>query len=90
MNTNFKKTFVIAGNHEYYNPIKTIDDTNRFLIEYFKQFNNISFLNNNYENYNNYCFIGTTLWSKIINPSYEINDTYSIPNFDYIQYNRYN
>ena len=90
INTNFKKTFVIAGNHEYYNPTKTIDDTNTFLIEYFKQFNNISFLNNNYENYNNYCFIGTTLWSKIINPKNVINDVYNIPKFDYIKYNRLN
>ena len=87
---NFKKTFVIPGNHEYYNKIKTIQDTNDFMKEYFQKFNNISFLNNNYEHYDNYCFIGTTLWSKITNPSYEINDVYSIPNFDYIQYNRLN
>jgi hypothetical protein len=57
---------------------------------YFQQFNNISFLNNNYEIYDNYCFIGTTLWSNITNPKYEINDMYSIPNFDYIQYNKLN
>ena len=87
---NFKKTFVISGNHEYYNKTKTIQETNDFMKEYFQKFNNISFLNNNYEHYDNYCFIGTTLWSKITNPSYEINDVYSIPNFDYIQYNRLN
>ena len=58
--------------------------------EYFQQFNNISFLNNTYENYENYCFIGTTLWSKITNPKYNINDIYSIPNFNYIEYNRLN
>ena len=52
-----------------------------------KQFNNISFLNNIYENY---CFIGTILWSKITNPSYKINDVYNIPNFDYIEYNELN
>lgn len=74
---NFKKIFVISGNHEYYNKTKTIEETNEFL-------------NNNYENYENYCFIGTTLWSKITNPIYEINDVYNIPNFDYIQYNRLN
>jgi predicted phosphohydrolase len=87
---NFKKTFVIPGNHEYYNKTKTIQETNDFMKEYFQKFNNISFVNNNYEYYDNYCFIGTTLWSKITNPSYEINDVYSIPNFDYIQYNRLN
>ena len=47
-------------------------------------------MNNNYEIYDNYCFIGTTLWSKISNPYYEINDIQCIPNFDYIQYNRLN
>jgi predicted MPP superfamily phosphohydrolase len=87
---NFKKTFYITGNHEYYNKTKTIQETNDFLENYFQQFDNISFLNNNYENYDNYCFIGTTLWSKIIDPTYKINDTYSIPNFDYIQYNKLN
>ena len=86
---NFKKTFVIAGNHEYYN-IKTIKEINDFMKDYFQEFDNISFLHNNYEIYDNYCFIGTTLWSKITNPIYEINDVYNIPNFDYIKYNRLN
>ena len=85
---NFKKTFVISGNHEYYNKTKTIQETNDFLKDYFQQFNNIRFLNNTYEIYENYCFIGTTLWSHITNPIYEINDTCSIPHFDYIQYNK--
>jgi predicted MPP superfamily phosphohydrolase len=87
---NFKKIFYITGNHEYYNKTKTIQETNDFLENYFQQFDNISFLNNSYEIYDNCCFIGTTLWSKITNPSYEINDTCSIPNFDYIEYNRLN
>ena len=87
---NFKKSFIIAGNHEYYNKTNTIEDTNKFLNDYFKKFNNISFLNNNYEIYENYCFIGTTLWSKITNPTYEVKDLDRIPNFDYIQYNRLN
>jgi predicted phosphohydrolase len=90
INTNFKKSFVISGNHEYYNKTKTIEETNTYLTEYFKKFENISFLNNTYEYYNNYCFIGTTLWSKITNPVFEINDIYNIPKFDYIQYNNLN
>jgi len=87
---NFKKSFIIAGNHEYYNNSKTIQEMNLFLIDYFKQFNNITFLNNSYEYYENYCFIGTTLWSKITNPNYKINDMYNITHFDYIQYNELN
>jgi len=87
---NFKKTFYITGNHEYYNKTKTIQETNEFLENYFQQFDNISFLNNKYENYENNCFIGTTLWTKITDPTYKINDTNSIPNFDYIEYNKLN
>ena len=55
MNANFKKTFVIPGNHEYYNKTKTMDETNVFLREYFKKFDNIEFLNNSYTYYNDYC-----------------------------------
>jgi predicted phosphohydrolase len=84
INKNFIKSFVITGNHEYYNKTKAIEETNNYLKEYYKKFDNISFLNNNY------CFIGSTLWSKITNPNYEINDMYNIPNFDYIKYNRLN
>ncbi len=83
---NFKKSFIIPGNHEYYNK-KSIEDTNNFLMEYFEKFDNISFLNNSYEYYDNYCFIGTTLWSKITNPKYQINDVRYIQNLDYIKYN---
>ena len=90
ISNNFKKTFIISGNHEYYNKTKTIQETNDFMENYFQQFNNISFLNNHYEIYDGYCFIGTTLWSNITNPNYDINDMYSIPDFDYIQYNKLN
>ena len=31
MSKNFKKTFVISGNHEYYNKTKTVKETNDFL-----------------------------------------------------------
>lgn len=86
----FRKVFVIAGNHEYYNKKQTIIQLNIFLEEYFCKFDNISFLNNKYEIYENYCFAGTTLWSKITNPNYEINDTKSILNYDYIQCNNLN
>lgn len=84
----FKKAFVIAGNHEYY--YREMDETNDVMRLYFEKFHNISLLNNSCEVYEGYCFVGTTLWSKVTNPSYKINDVYSIPNFDYIQCNRLN
>ena len=90
ISNNFKKTFYITGNHEYYNKTKTIQETNEFMENYFQQFNNISFLNNNYEIYDNYCFIGTTLWSRIYDPRYKINDIRNIPDFDIFEYNRLN
>lgn len=86
----FKKSFIICGNHEYYNKKNTIDEINEYLTEFFNGYNNITFLNNSYEKYNGYTFIGTTLWSNITDPEYDINDVYSIKNFDYIKYNELN
>ena len=86
ININFKKSFIITGNHEYYNK-KQMNDTDIYLEKYFEKYGNISFLNNKFEIYNGYCFIGTTLWSKITNPEHEINDVYNIQNFDYKKYN---
>ena len=90
ISANFVKTFVIPGNHEYYNNVHTMDKTKEYMKNYFSKFDNITFLDNNYEYYQDHCFIGTTLWSKITNPTYEINDVYNIPNFDYLKYNRLN
>ena len=84
----FKKAFVIPGNHEYY--YHSIEETNQYLSHFFQPFHNISFLNNTYEIYEDHCFIGTTLWSHITNPSYKINDVYSIIGMDYLEYNRLN
>lgn len=82
----FMKAFVIAGNHEYYG--RPMEETNVHMHKYFKQFENISFLNNSYEIYGGYCFVGTTLWTNITDPKYSINDVYSIPRFDYRVCNR--
>ena len=87
VSNNFKKVFIITGNHEYYNKDKNMEEINIYLTEYFTKFTNISFLNNSYEYYNNYCFIGTTLWSKITDLKYDINDVYNILDFNYEKYN---
>lgn len=90
VSSHFKRTFVIPGNHEYYNRTKTMQETNEYMRDYFRSFRNIRFLNDESEVYENHCFIGTTLWSKIVNPEYTINDVLQIPQFDYMQYNRLN
>lgn len=87
INNNFKKTFIICGNHEYYNNGKTIEETNDFLNIFFNQYNNISYLNNDVEIYNNYCFIGTTLWSRVNEPRYAINDIKYIKGLTCDKYN---
>jgi predicted phosphohydrolase len=84
----FPKIFVITGNHEYYNEKNSIDETDNLLRNYFNQYNNISFLNNSCEQYKNYQFIGSTLWSKISDPTVKINDVSKIPNFNINDYNR--
>lgn len=85
INNNFKKTFIITGNHEYYTSnIKEIDD---YLETYFMNFDNISFLNNKIEYYNGHYFVGCTLWTEITNPDYKINDMYNIKNFTINEYN---
>ena len=88
MSNHCRKIFVIAGNHEYYQKKHTIVETQEMLKRCFEKYPNISFLNNSYENFEGFCFIGSTLWSHITKPEYEINDVYSIPKFDYIKYNK--
>jgi predicted phosphohydrolase len=85
----FKKTFVITGNHEYYNKWG-IRKTNAYLDEYFRKFDNITFLNNTCEHYENHWFVGTTLWCKITYPEFEINDVNIIPDFDHHTCNELN
>lgn len=82
---NFKKAFVIPGNHEYYG--YPIVETQDFMKSYFEKFHNISLLYNTCEVYEGYCFVGTPLWSHVSNPQYKINDMYQIPRFDCFQYN---
>ena len=89
INQEFKKTFVIAGNHEYYGKY-SMENTKNHMKEYFQQHPNISFLENQIEKYNGVNFLGTTLWSHISKPEYEINDLYEIPNFDHKKYNKLN
>lgn len=93
MSTNFKKTFVIPGNHEYYcldHKRYSIEQSEADLKEYFRKYNNISYLNNAVERYDGKCFIGTTLWTKVTDAENDINDTHYIPFMDRNRYNQLN
>ena len=86
INNKYEKIFLITGNHEYYG--NEIGATRQYLQELIKLFPNIIYLENNYYDYQNYRFIGTTLWSLITNPLYEINDTKYIHYLDINLYNK--
>ena len=58
----FDKVFIIAGNHEYYNHY-SIFYTNKRIAYVCSKFNNVTYLYNNYEDYNGVRFIGTPLFS---------------------------
>lgn len=97
MSQSFKKVFLIAGNHEYYY-YKKHGEANMEIINSMIQsiivnhkLENVTFLNNSYEEYNNVLFMGTTLWSKI--PSVNMNDISLMNDFTQIEglnYDTYN
>ena len=97
MSQSFKKVFLIAGNHEYYDSDKygshTMEEINSMIqsIIVNHKLENVTFLNNSYELYNDVLFVGTTLWSKI--PSMNMNDICLMNDFKQIQgltYDTYN
>lgn len=91
MSRRFPKVFVIAGNHEFYS--NKIHETKLKIKEVCDDINttdsntNVSFLDNSWEDYEGERFIGSTLWSHISNPQYQINDTKQIKDFDVDVYN---
>lgn len=84
----YKYVFVIAGNHEYYktidHPLKTIQNTNKKIIEVSKQFRNVHFLSESsfYIPEYNLNVLGTTLWTG---GEIERDDMYGYNDFNKIQ-----
>ena len=92
----WKKIFLICGNHEFYSPSgsnlnqkSSISEIKIKIGSILSEHNltNISFLDNSYEDYEDYRFVGTSLWSKldekdVINNSLFINDFYKIHDLD--------
>lgn len=77
MSQNYDHVFVLAGNHEYYNYNKYVDnpdsdntyynmkDVENKINDIVCKFNNVSFLNNTSKTLYGYKFLGTTLWSNV-------------------------
>ena len=88
MSTSFKKVFLIAGNHEYYNKdreVHTIEQIQEKIKSVIAENNlkNVSFLNRTTEDYNGVTFVGATLWSDITHLN--MPDTRMMNDFNCIQ-----
>ena len=95
VNKEFKKVFLITGNHEYYNAKgnrhHTMEEIENHISQIIKdqKLHNITYLDNSYEDYEGYRFVGSTLWSKVDAPivDYCINDFRVIQEMSLALYN---
>jgi predicted phosphohydrolase len=87
---NFIKIFLIAGNHEYYSNVYSMEQINIKINLIIKENNltKITFLNNSSEEYDNYLFVGSTLWSCVRNTNNLTNDFNMILNITPEIYNK--
>jgi len=83
---NFEKIFLIAGNHEFYHG--SVESTEQMIRSICKNYENIVFLQNSFEDYKGYRFVGSTFWSEISNDEYLTNDFRMIDNFTINENNR--
>ena len=87
----YEKIFIIAGNHEFYRNGFSIEETLNHIQKIVDDKPNISFLNDTYEIYKDHIFIGTILWSEIVNVKdaerFSINDLHSIKDMSIEKYN---
>lgn len=77
----YERTFLISGNHEYWNndniPMNIIDQMIRDITSKFK---NVHYLNKDVVKVDDYNIIGATLWSNIINKNNTMGDDLYIYN----------
>ena len=62
---NWNEVFIVTGNHEYWQEKYNMDEVDNEIKNITTKFNNVTFLNNNKFDLDNYTVLGTTLWSKI-------------------------
>lgn len=91
---NFQKTFIISGNHEYYQWKNksdhkwSINRTNHEIDNICQKLGNVYYLNNRSHILNhNYIILGTTLWSQIKPISYQYSN--SINDYNQIYYENF-
>ena len=63
VNSNWKLTFYILGNHEFYNKKYTMKEMLESYKYFFKRYKNIKLLYNKTFELGDYLIVGTTLWS---------------------------
>ena len=86
MSYKFRKVFVVAGNHEFYGPHGMVL-VRAGMRATCAPMQNVSFLDNAWEDFEGRRWIGTTLWSRVANPQYTITDIVAIPGMDVARYN---
>jgi predicted phosphodiesterase len=81
----FAKVFIIAGNHEHY----FSDDVDSDIRKAFGDYENLTYLSNSFEDYQGVRFVGSTLWSHIIDldPCALTNDFKCITGLNVRKYN---
>ena len=61
----FDKVFYTAGNHEYYNSKKSIDEIDAIIMDVTSQYSNVHYLQNSYYDLEDLRIVGSTLWSDV-------------------------
>jgi predicted phosphodiesterase len=87
VSNDFDKVFLILGNHEHYDCSHPVASVQNILSE--KNLSNISLLDNSYEDYKQYRFVGSTLWSHITNKKHVHSDFFKIPDLTVEKYNQW-
>ena len=86
MSYKFRKVFVIAGNHEFYGA-HGMNLVRAGMRATCASMQNVSFLDDAWEDFEGRRWIGATLWSHVSNSQYTINDVIKIPGMDVERYN---
>lgn len=74
----FQEVFYVAGNHEYYQPEKTMKETETLIRSTLSSLSNVHYLNNEVFDLPEVRILGTTLWTSVPDKTPFINDNFRI------------